>query len=50
MLFSELYSVYYKTVGKIISKAFESDVDEKSLQKIIDDEAFSESGLTIMPS
>lgn len=50
MLFSELYSVYYKTVGKIISKAFESDVDEKSLKKIIDDEAFSESGLTIMPS
>ena len=33
MLFSELYSVYYNTVAKIIETAFDPSVTEQKLQK-----------------
>ena len=50
MIFSELYSVYYNTVAKIIEMAFDSKVSEKDLQRCVMEEAFSESILTILPA
>lgn len=50
MIFSELYSVYYNTVAKIIEAAFNPDATEKDLQRCIMEEAFSESVLTILPA
>ena len=50
MMFSELYSAYYNTVAKIITKAFQDDITEKELQRCVLEEAFSESVLTIWPS
>ncbi len=50
MIFSEIYSVYYSTVAKILTKALESDVTEKDLQQLVVEQAFSESVMTIMPS
>ena len=50
MIFSELYSVYYNTVARIMEKAFEGDVTQKDLQKCVVEQAFSESVLTILPA
>ena len=50
MIFSELYSVYYNTVAKIISKALDGQTAEKELQKVVSESAFGESVLTILPS
>lgn len=50
MIFSELYSAYYNSVAKILSKVIEEDATEKDLQKIIENTAFAESSLTILPS
>ena len=50
MIFSELYSVYYNTVAKIIEAAFNPDATEKDLQRCVMEEAFSESVLTILPA
>lgn len=50
MIFSELYSVYYNTVAKIIEAAFNPGTTEKDLQRCVVEEAFSESVLTILPA
>ena len=50
MIFSELYSVYYNTVAKIIAVAFEPKTTEEDLQCCVLEEAFSESVLTILPA
>lgn len=50
MLFSELYSVYYNTVAKIIETAFDPSVTEQTLQKCVAEGAFSESVTTILPA
>lgn len=50
MIFSELYSAYYNTVTKIITAAFDESTTEKDLNRIVSENAFSESVLTIMPS
>ena len=50
MIFSELYSVYYNAVAKILSLAVKGKADEKALHQIISQYAFSESMLTILPS
>ena len=50
MIFSELYSVYYTTVGKILAKALEPDTTEEQLRQIVAENAFSESVLTILPA
>lgn len=50
MIFSELYSAYYNTVAKIITAAFDESTTEKDLDRIVSENAFSESVLTIMPS
>ncbi len=50
MIFSELYSVYYHTVAKIIEAAFDPETTEKDLQRCIVEAAFSESVFTILPA
>ncbi len=50
MIFSELYSVYYHTVAKILTKALKEDVTEGQLQQVVLDHAFSESIMTILPA
>lgn len=50
MIFSELYSVYYKTVAKIIDIALKDGVTEQDLHRCVVEEAFSESVLTILPA
>lgn len=50
MIFSELYSVYYNTVARILTRALEPNVTEKDLQQQVLDHAFSESILTILPA
>ncbi len=50
MIFSELYSVYYNTVAKIMEAAFHPEATEKDLQRCVVEEAFSESVLTILPA
>lgn len=48
MIFNEIYSVYYKTVAKIIERALCEDLDRKSLGQIIRENAFSESSINII--
>lgn len=50
MIFSEVYSVYYNTVAKIISIILKGENDEKTLKGIVEKNAFGESILTILPS
>ncbi len=49
MIFSEIYSVYYNTVAKILSAAGDG-ASEKELQRIVNENAFSDSVLTVLPS
>ena len=49
MLFNEIYSVYYNTVAKIIAKSIQGGFDEKTINKIITDNAFGESVVSIIP-
>lgn len=48
MIFSELYSVYYNTVAKILSAMVQGDVDSKTAQKIVEENAFGDSAFTII--
>ncbi len=48
MVFSELYSVYYNTVAKIINKIIDGSVDNDSIYQIIKDNAFEESNINIL--
>lgn len=50
MIFSELYSAYYHTVAKILSLALAGQLSEKEMRKQIEENAFSESVLTILPA
>lgn len=50
MIFSELYSAYYHTVSKILSLALASKLSEKEMRRQIEENAFSESVLTILPA
>lgn len=50
MIFSELYSAYYNTVAKIISAVLKGDATQAELQKIVSQNAFGESMLTILPN
>ena len=50
MIFSELYSVYYNTVAKIMETALRPGATERDLQKCVTEQAFSESVLTILPA
>ena len=50
MIFSEIFSVYYSTVAKILACAIEKPVTDSEMEKIIAENAFSESVLEIMPA
>lgn len=50
MIFNEIYSVYYNTVAKIIAEILNGNKSEKSLNKIVSENAFGESMLNILPS
>lgn len=50
MIFSELYSVYYNTVAKILQTALQGELTEGELRRIVHEHAFSESVLTILPA
>ena len=48
MIFSELYSVYYNTVAKILSAMVDGNIDSKQAQKIVEENAFGDSAFSIM--
>lgn len=50
MIFNEIYSAYYNTVAKVISEILDGNISEKDLNRIVCDNAFGESILTILPS
>lgn len=50
MIFHEIYSVYYATVSKILKEALSHPLKKDEMQKIIEQNAFSESILTIEPA
>ena len=50
MIFNEIYSAYYNTVAKIIASIICGNADEKTINKIIEENAFGESMLTVLPS
>lgn len=50
MIFNEIYSAYYNAVAKIITAVLNGDADEKSLNKIVSENAFGESMFSILPS
>ena len=50
MIFNEIYSAYYNTVAKIIASIINGKTDEKTINKIIEEKAFGESMLTVLPS
>ena len=50
MIFNEIYSAYYNTVAKIIACIINGSADEKTINKIINETAFGESMLTVLPS
>lgn len=50
MLFHEIYGCYYNAVAGILCQAVKGELTEKEMQKIIEEKAFSESFLTVIPS
>lgn len=50
MIFNEIYSAYYNTVAKIIAAVIAGNTDDKSINKIVSENAFGESILTVLPS
>lgn len=50
MIFNEIYSAYYNAVAKIITALLEGNADEKSLNKIVSENAFGESMFSVIPS
>ncbi len=50
MIFHEIFGVYYRTVAKILSACIEKPLNRRQTEKIIEENAFSESVLAIMPA
>lgn len=50
MIFNELYSAYYNTVARILKEACMHSLSKPELRKIVEQEAFGESLLTIEPA
>ena len=48
-LFSEVYSCYYTVVNKILNEAIKKELSKKDINEIIDENAFQESALYILP-
>lgn len=49
-MFREIYSCYYTTLAKILSKAVMHPITNQELLKIVEENAFSESMLSILPA
>lgn len=50
MIFHEIYGCYYNTVAKILTEAVKGELDEDRLFKLVSENAFSESALTVIPA
>ena len=50
MIFSEIYSLYYKAVSRILALSVEGKLTEKDLYAISRENAFPESTMTIVPA
>lgn len=50
MIFSEMYSAYYNAVARIIGAILQGERDEKRFRAIVEEYAFGESMLSIMPA
>lgn len=50
MIFSELYGAYYNTVAKILSRAVLGTLTDTSIRELVEQNAFSESVLSIIPA
>lgn len=50
MIFHEIYSAYYNAVARIIDAILKNDANDKDLQRIVVENAFNESVLTILPA
>ncbi len=50
MLFSEIYCVYFNTVAVILCEVMNGPITEKRILQIVNEKAFSESMLTILPA
>ena len=50
MIFNEVYSAYYNTVAKILEASVSENADEESINRIVSENAFGESVLTVLPS
>ncbi len=49
MIFNEIYGVYYNTVSKILKSAIENGtIDDKTMEKIINEYAYAESSIFII--
>jgi len=48
-LFSEVYSCYYNVVNKILNESFNKALSKKDINEIIEENAFQESALYILP-
>lgn len=50
MIFNEMYSIYYKTVAKILGKAIDHPISKNEIYETVKENAFDESILTIEPA
>lgn len=50
MIFNEIYGCYYKAVARIIGLAIDGKLTEKEMNRIVSEEAFNESVLSIIPA
>lgn len=50
MIFNEIYGCYYNTVAKILQQALQGNLTEDKMNKIVRENAFAESVLTIIPA
>ena len=50
MMFHEIYSAYYQTVAKILTRVQLGEASREELERIVAQTAFGESSLTILPS
>ncbi len=50
MIFNEIYSAYYNAVARILDELISNRSTDRELSKIVEENAFDESVLTILPS
>ena len=50
MIFNEIYGCYYNAVAKMLALATDGELTEKEMHRIVSEEAFDESVLSIIPA